>query len=90
MGALTGLQKAVYEYDKDYWNTENNMDDILNDNNEVVMNEVNLNIEGEIYEESNAQEIIEGIMGFSHLGENFMDGDPDGEYREDENDFGDI
>ena len=91
MGAFNlGLQKAVYEYDKEYWNTErNNMNDVLDNNNEVIMNEINLNLDNEIYEESN-EEMIEGIMGFNHLGENFMDGDPDGEYREDENDFGDI
>ena len=91
MGAFNlGLQKAVYEYDKEYWNTErNNMNEVLDNNNEVIMNEINLNLDNEIYEESN-EEMIEGIMGFNHLGENFMDGDPDGEYREDENDFGDI
>lgn len=69
-----GLSKSLTQYNKDHYDKER-------ENVSIGMQEIDVEDDYR-----NGEEALE----LEHLGEDYMDGDPEGDYREEENEFGDF
>ena len=68
------LSKSLTQYNKDHYDKERE---------NVSIETQQIDVE---YDYTNGEEALE----LEHLGEDYMDGDPEGDYREEENEFGDF